>query len=90
MGAKVCDSRGWGLAPTVAVIVAVVITVRGGTPIEDVERNVARRRAEHHQVALAQRGLVVTTVTESTLLQTAGLETCVRWFLPSPGRKQQC
>lgn len=62
-------ARGWGLAPPVAVIVAVVITVGGGAPIEDVERNVARRRAEHHQVALAQRGLVVTAVTESTLLQ---------------------
>lgn len=54
---------------------AVVVTVGGGTPIEDVERNVARRRAEHHQVALAQRGLAVATVTESTLLQAAGLET---------------
>lgn len=71
------DSRGRGLAPTVAVVVAVVVTVGGGTPIEDVERNVARRRAEHHQVALAQRGLAVATVTESTLLQAAGLETCM-------------
>ena len=58
-----------------AIIVAVVVPVRGGAAVEDVERDVARRGAEHHQVALAKRGLAVAAVTESTLLQAAGAET---------------
>lgn len=63
------------MALAIAVVVAVVVPVRGRTPVEDVQRDVARRGPEHHQVALAQRGLAVATVTESTLLQTAGTET---------------
>lgn len=39
--------------------------------VEDVERNVARRRPENQQAALAQRRLV-TTVTEGTPLQPIG------------------
>lgn len=72
---KVWDSPGWGVASAVAVILTVIVPVRGRTPVEDVERDVARSGAEHHQVALAQRGLAVATVTERTLLQTAGAET---------------
>lgn len=49
---------------------AVVVSVRGGAAVENVKRDVARRRAEHHQAALAKGGLVA-TVTEGTLLQTA-------------------
>lgn len=70
--AKVWDSPGRGVAS--AVIMAVVVSVRGRAAVEDVERDVAGRGPEHHQVALAQGGLAVTTVTESTLLQTAGAE----------------
>lgn len=51
---------------------AVVVSVGGGAAVEDVERDVAGRRAENHQAALAQRSLIVATVTEGTLLQTAG------------------
>ena len=53
---------------------AVTVSVRGGAAVEDVERDVARRRAEHHQAALTQRRIVA-TVTEGTLLQTVGQET---------------
>ena len=56
------------------MVVAVIVSVRGGAAVEDVERDVARCRAEHHQAALTQRRRVA-TVTEGTLLQTAGRET---------------
>lgn len=56
------------------MVVAVVVSVGGGAAVEDVERDVARRWAKHHQAALAQVWLIVATVTEGTLLQTAGRE----------------
>lgn len=59
------------MAATVAVVVAVVVSVRGGAAVEDVEWDVARSRAKHHQAALAQRRLV-TMITEGTLLQPGG------------------
>lgn len=64
-------SRRQGLVATVAVVVAVIVSVGGGAAAENVERDVARSRAEHHQPALAQ-GRLVTAVTEGTLLQTGG------------------
>lgn len=64
-------SQSQGLVTTVAVVVAVVVSVRGGAAAEDMERYVARSRAEHHQLAKAQ-GRLVTAVTEGTLLQTVG------------------
>lgn len=53
------------------MFVAVVVPVGGGAAVEDVERDVAWRRAENQQAALAQRRLV-TTVTEGTPLQPTG------------------
>lgn len=58
------------MVAAVAVVVAVVVSVGGGAAVEDVERDVAGRWAEHHQAALAQ-WRIVTMVTEGTLLQTA-------------------
>lgn len=60
---------GRGLVARVAVIVAVVVTVGGGAVVEDVERDVARRWAEHQEATLTQRRLVA-EVTEGTLRQT--------------------
>lgn len=54
---------------------AVVVSVGGGAAVEDVERDVAGRWAKHHQAALTQGWLIVATVTEGTLLQTAVRET---------------
>lgn len=54
------------------MVVAVVVPVGGGAAVEDVERDVAGRRAEHHKAALTKRGVVIATVTEGTLLQTVG------------------
>ena len=61
------------LVDLVAVVMAIVIAVRGGAAVEDVEGNIARRGSEHHQVTLTQ-GRVVTTVTEGTLLDSVGGE----------------
>lgn len=71
---KTGHSRRRGLVALIAVVVAVVVAVRSGAVVEDVERDVARRWAEHHQAALTQRRLAA-EVTEGTLLQTAGRET---------------
>lgn len=50
---------------------AVIDTIRGSPAVQDVERDVAWGRTEHHKAALAQRRLVA-AVTEGTLLQPAG------------------
>lgn len=55
------------------MVVAVVVLLRGRAAVENVERDVARRWAEHQQAALAQRRLVA-TVTEGTLLWPAGVK----------------
>lgn len=62
------------MVTTVAVVMAIIVPIRGGAAVEDVEWDVARRWAKDHQAALAQRGLVIATVTEGTLLQTAWQE----------------
>lgn len=67
------------------MVVAVVVSVRGGAAIEDVERDVAGRRAEHHQPALAQRRLVA-VVTEGTLLQPGEKKTMRSGGEASPDR----
>lgn len=54
----------------VAVVVAVVVPVRRGAAVQDVQRDVPRCGAKHQQAALTQGGVVVTAVTEGTLLQT--------------------
>ena len=64
--------RASSLVDLVAVVMAIVITVRGGPAVEDVEGDIARRGSKHHQVTLAQ-GRVITTVTEGTLLHSVGM-----------------
>ena len=63
--------RASSLVDLVAVVMAIVITVRRGPAVEDVEGNIARRGSKHHQVTLTQ-GRVITTVTEGTLLYSVG------------------
>lgn len=64
-------SRSLGLVATVAMGMAVIVSVGGGPAAKDVEWDVTRCRAKHHQLTLAQRKLV-STVTKGTLLQTEG------------------
>lgn len=59
-----------GLLPAVAVVVAVVVPVGRGAAVQNVQRDVAGGGAKHQQVALTQGRVVVTAVTEGTLLQT--------------------
>lgn len=66
----VVHSHRLGLLPAVAVVMAVVVPVGRGAAIQDVQRDVARGGAKHQQAALTQGGVVVTAVTEGTLLQT--------------------
>lgn len=63
--------RGGSPVDVVAVVMAIVMAVRGGASVEDVEGDIARRGSKHHQMTLTQ-GRVVATVTEGTLLYSGG------------------
>lgn len=52
------------------MVVTVVVPIGRGSAVQDVQRDVTRGGAKHQQAALTQGGVVVTAVTEGTLLQT--------------------
>jgi len=64
--------RGSSPVDVVAVVMAIVMAVRGGSSVEDGEGDIARRGSKHHQMTLTQ-GRVVATVTEGTLLYSGGV-----------------